>query len=155
MGACCASKAQSKELSDKLLEVRGIWPNCSEVCLISPGGQIRAQIGKNTHGTRKGNPVTRKSEEDLLDNVASLQSTALQFGSILGQSDCGAVHVHGQKQAFHCYPVGDHVLCFYSPIDSTMSDDENMQDLDQRMEPLLELLQRHIIDAAPRINTYG
>eukprot|EP00808_Paulinella_micropora_P004380 g75703.t1 len=118
-------RPRTELLIQKLREVQEVFPGCSEVSLISPRGHLLTPARRSTRRPTR-------AEDELLDIVASLLSTAQQFGATVGQSGCGVIHIQGQQRAFHCYAIGDHVLCFYSALIPAMQSDQSSDTLVER-----------------------
>lgn len=97
-----------QRVHQKLQDVNAIYPGVTVTAIIGPEGQI----------------ILKEAEDQaklahVLEMVATVKRSALQFGEALGQFESPVIHITGKHTVFSCYDVGTNVLAFFSGMAST------------------------------------
>jgi len=127
-----------QQIQEKLLIVTKCFPGTNFIVILNGSGEIVAQQ----------NEKQVKVAEDLLAPIASLRKAAVQFTGTLNQNDCPLIHIRGANHLFSCYEFDDHLLAFYTEMQSQVMDVFNMTEADTKIKGIigeLKLLLQNLI----------
>jgi hypothetical protein len=155
---CGFSPSLSDQLTAKLKEINGIFPQTNFMVLLNSEGEVVAQGESSSSssssssaasGSGSGSSVySGKLPEEFLAPIAALKKTCLQFSSALSQSECPVLHIRGNTHLFSLYEIDSasaghsrsFLLAFYSEMSGIQLEGLPLLEADQKMEPILDQL---------------
>ncbi|KAK3248998.1 hypothetical protein CYMTET_41567 [Cymbomonas tetramitiformis] len=128
---CCSessvlSPRRLGKVQKKLDQLAEALPGRVSCVILSPAGTL---IARSTHDNQ---PI-----DNWLPRISLLKRSLLDFGDVLGDCFCPAVHIKGERHVVSCYDLNENVIAMITEMHETSIEFYSPEAAEAEVLPLL------------------